>query len=294
MKLFTLGKTVAMILLMTTAPVVAGTFSQPGGLAVDANGNLYVASQLTNQVFVFDKTLTPQPQLTISAGLSQPISLAIDTKGVLYVGNIGTTPQITAYNPNAFQTVARSFAAFRPYALAIGADNVLYSFDNATTLNVYNTTLVASTLQSYNVSAQFGKSTPGVAAMGSDNGLFYVWNANNLNYASEAQLFANKISVISGLGTVLGSASFAMTFDKFHNAFVTDLGTKSVGLLQANFAASYPLIGNLPAFPTGIALDKARNRLFVSLPSLNMVNVYTITYNANNIPSGATFVKTLR
>ncbi len=145
MKLSHLVKTIATILPMMAVPAIAGTFSQPGGLAVDPSGNLYVANQLSNKVVVFDKNFAPQPQLTITAGLDQPISLAIDptsidfgAPGVLYIGNIGKTARITSYALGGTAISSTAFYAFRPYALAIGAGHVLYEFDNGATLNAYN------------------------------------------------------------------------------------------------------------------------------------------------------------
>ncbi len=292
MKFSLIMKAIATILPMMTAPAVAGTFSQPGGLALDANGNLYVASQLSNKVVVFDKNFVPQPQLTITAGLDQPISLAIDKTGVIYVGNIGVNARITAYNPNGTQITNRVYPAFRPYALAIGADNVLYDFDNAATLNIYNTMLQPSTLQSINIATQL-KRTNGVSAILSNAGLFYVMDGQYLHFASEPEVIAGRITSVGAVGP-FGSSSFAMIADNFHNFFITDENNKAVNFVSANLSVATGLINNLPSIPTGIALDKARNRLFVSFPGLNMVNVYKLTYGTNNVATAATLLTTLR
>ncbi len=296
MKLSHLIKTAAIILPAMTAPVAAGTFSQPAGLAVDPNtGNLYVANQLSNKVIVFDKNFAQQTNLTITAGLDQPISLAIDPAGVLgaggvlYVGNIGVRARITTYALGSTQISTNFFAAFRPYALAIGSGHVLYDFDNATTLNIYSTTFGTVTLQSY---ASTGlQSSPGLGAIGLNNGVFYIGDGQRVEVFSEPQLLANKVQGNSASGPIAGS-TFAMTFDNFHNAFITDPTNKAV--VVRTVPGALTLIQNLSSFPSGIALDKARNRLFVSFPSLNMINVYTVTYDANNLPTGATFVKSLK
>ena len=155
MKALHIAKAIATILPMMTAPAFAGAFSQPTGLAVDSSGSLYVANQLSSKVLVFDKNFAAQPQLTITAGLNQPISLAIDPapvfaqKGTLYVGNIGGAARITTYTLGGTQFTGTTYPAFRPYALAIGGDHVLYDFDNAATLNMYNTTFGTAILQSY-------------------------------------------------------------------------------------------------------------------------------------------------
>jgi hypothetical protein len=295
MKLSHIIKSVAVILAAMTAPVAAGTFSQPTGLAVDHNtGNLYVANQLSNTVVVFDKNLVQQAKLTITAGLSQPISLAIDptlgSTGTLYVGNIGSTPRITTYALGGTQISNNAFPAFRPYALAIGADHVLYEFDNAATLNIYNTVLGTTVLQS--LSAGVVQFKPGLGAIGSDNGLFLLGDGfTQVDYYPEPILWKG---IPAGHPTGTAAAStFAMSFDNFHNAFITDPTSKAVVVQSGVGVQGFPLIQNLTSFPSGIALDKPRNRLFVSFPSANSVKVYTITYNANNIPTGVTFLKNL-
>ena len=74
-----------------------------------------------------------------------------------------------------------------------------------------------------------------------------------------------------------------MNFNNFHNAFITD-PTGNAIVVRA-IVGAVTLIKNLPSFPSGIALDKARNRLFVSFPNTNSVNVYKITYDGNNVPA---------
>jgi DNA-binding beta-propeller fold protein YncE len=296
MKLAHLIKSVAVILAAMTAPVAAGTFSQPTGLAVDPNtGNLYVANQLSNTVVVFDKNLVQQAKLTITAGLSQPISLAIDptlgSTGTLYVGNIGSTPRITTYALGGTQISNNAFPAFRPYALAIGADHVLYEFDNASTLYIYNTVVRTFTIQSFSASQIQNK--PGLAAIGSDNGLFFYGDGQQIDFSSEPDLWRfNGTIRVSPLGPIAGS-TFAMNFDNFHNSFITDPTNKAIIAQVGAEINAFTLIKNLTSIPSGIALDKPRNRLFVSFPSANLVKVYTITYNANNIPTGVTFLKNL-
>ena len=298
MKALHIAKAIATILPMMTAPAFAGAFSQPTGLAVNSSGSLYVANQLSSKVLVFDKNFAAQPQLTITAGLNQPISLAIDPapvfaqKGTLYVGNIGGAARITTYTLGGTQFTGTTYPAFRPYALAIGGDHVLYDFDNAATLNMYNTTFGTAILQSYpSVSMQY---TPGLGAIGSDNGLFYIGDGKTILQYPEAMLYANHPAAgffpIISSGPIAGS-SFAMNFDNFHNAFITD-PTGNAIVVRA-IVGAVTLIKNLPSFPSGIALDKARNRLFVSFPNTNSVNVYKITYDGNNVPLTATLLKTL-
>jgi DNA-binding beta-propeller fold protein YncE len=295
MKLSHLTLTIAAILPLLTAPVAAGTFSQPGGLAVDPNGNLYVANQTSNKVLVFDKNFAPQPQLTITAGLDQPISLALDTPGIfggpgiLYVGNIGNTARITSYALGGAAISNISFYAFRPYALAMGADHVLYEFDNATTLNIYNTAI-----DNYKILSVTLNANPGIGAIGSDNGIFFFGNGQTLKARPEIELLSNIVRGNFGDTGPIAGSTFAMAFDNFHNGFITDPTNNAVVVRLQLGRGALTLISKLTSFPSGIAVDKARNRLFVSFPNTNTVNVYKITYDTLNQPMTATLLTTLK
>jgi NHL repeat-containing protein len=68
------------------APAIGG-FSSPCGLAVDqSNGDLYVADQGKNKVFIFDSTGAYKGKVADST-LSAPCGLALDSTGNLYVRN---------------------------------------------------------------------------------------------------------------------------------------------------------------------------------------------------------------
>jgi hypothetical protein len=69
----------------TTAPVFwqpgqGIQFISPGGLAVDASGNLYVADDVTSQI----AKIMPGLANLISDGGGSPESIALDTSGILY------------------------------------------------------------------------------------------------------------------------------------------------------------------------------------------------------------------
>lgn len=120
--------------------VSAATLSTPGGIAVDANGNLYIADQNNHRVIEYDTPLISdtiadrvfgQPDLITNAAASSGVSatnlaaaagVAVDGSGNLYIADThnhrvlrfdtpvpGATLAITSLNPSAVAAASRSF-----------------------------------------------------------------------------------------------------------------------------------------------------------------------------------------
>ncbi len=107
-----------------------------------------------------------------------------------------------------------------------------------------------------------------------------------MGFMSEPGLWANNPGP-THFYTLGNVAPQGLAFDNFHNGFVIT-GSRSVVTLNGDV-----LIQNLPSQPGGIALDKNRNLLFVSLPNGNVVQVYTISYDSFHNPVSASFLKSI-
>ncbi len=75
------------------APVETITgLTEPAGLAVDPNGNLYVVELVSNDVKVFKPgQLTPFETLLPGPGSPEFQTVAVDARGTVYVGTSSTT-----------------------------------------------------------------------------------------------------------------------------------------------------------------------------------------------------------
>ena len=65
--------------------------NNPLGMAVDANGNLYVANTGANNILVFSSRYALQTSQTITQNISLPDAVAFDPAGNLWVANFNTS-----------------------------------------------------------------------------------------------------------------------------------------------------------------------------------------------------------
>lgn len=112
-----------------TRAVTLNDSNGPDGLALDANGNLWVGMTGNSTVVEFTASQlassdTPTPKVTIGSdgtSLAYPASLAFDAQGNLWVGNVGG--RIEMYTPSqlaASNTLSPSVAITGTYTQALG------------------------------------------------------------------------------------------------------------------------------------------------------------------------------
>ena len=101
---------------------------QPDAIAVDSNGDIYVASRFST---VEEFSATGSLLRTLSTGLSTPVSLSLDSAGNLYVGDSGNN----------------DVEEFAPYATA-----PTYTVDSATQITVTAVTTPAIVTSAQNIS----------------------------------------------------------------------------------------------------------------------------------------------
>jgi hypothetical protein len=110
--------------------------SSPGGIALDAQGNLYVPNENTSTTTVYAPgSNTPSMILT---GVDAPEAVAVDASGNIYICNRGSDPGIAIYPPGQTtpsQHLTSSLLTI-PAQVAFDASGTLYISDNYTGISV--------------------------------------------------------------------------------------------------------------------------------------------------------------
>jgi len=115
----------------------SGGLQSPAFLSFGPDGNLYVVSSATNEVFRYNGQTGAFMDVFVKAanngGLQQPIGLAFDARGNLYVGGAASN-NIVRFDPNGNPSVfvpARTGGLTDPEGLAFGPDGNLYVWSSA-------------------------------------------------------------------------------------------------------------------------------------------------------------------
>jgi len=112
-----------------TQRFVIGTSSD--GVAVDANGNVYVCAVQNNEVIKMTPSGSGYSMSYVAFGLSQPRGVAVDAQGVVYVAQTGS-PQIIEEVPSGgtyVQSTLLATGSVQPQALALDSNHNLYFND---------------------------------------------------------------------------------------------------------------------------------------------------------------------
>ena len=245
--------------------------SFPRGLAVDAKGNLYVANSGGNDILVYTNSYAQATAKTITANVSNPTAVAIDAKGNLWVANYGTSNggpngSVAEYTAGKQDTASSiTTGILGPNALAVdGAGNVWVVNDNVN-ISVYNPPVPFVT--GITLAKTFAPNFPlyGLAVTGGT----IAWGTNTaMNFGSTTLGLVSGTLSYNGYPNMTG---FALATDASGNIYVGNLdGTVDVatsggayGLLQLSFA------------PSGIAIDNARGRVYLSNYNGNSILVYS-------------------
>lgn len=138
-----------------TSHVSDNNLNNPGGIAFDASGNLYVGD-LQSKILVYDHAGGADIANLSDANLNAPTSLAFDLSGVLYAAdaNNGT---VLKYSAGVFSIVNTGGTMMSiPHDVAVGPDGNLYVLDiSGSTGGIYKLnpgTGIASEIVNYSTS----------------------------------------------------------------------------------------------------------------------------------------------
>jgi hypothetical protein len=243
------------------------TLSYPYGLTVDAAGNLYAANLFAG-VTVYNLKL--QYEGAITAGVAIPVAVGVNFEGNIFVAN-NSTGTITVYNP-AWQQIGTitdpNLAA--PTNLYIDPDDTIWVLDGQGTVHTY--------LSNY---TPLPTTQTGGTALGPWGSSITVWGIANGSGGYTEDLGNRDLMVRNNpyfpsffpTGSPLAGGE---TQDFYGQQYVTDFAHNQVQIWSSNGAYMVGLV-NTPSAPAGVAVDTIHNRIYVALPYLSEIVVYSRT-----------------
>jgi len=246
--------------------------SYPRGLAVDAKGNLYVANSGGNDILVYNPNYGQTTAKTITQNISNPSGVAFDPQGNLWVSNYGTSNggangSVAEYT-NGKQNTNASITSgiLGPNAIAVDGLGNVWVENDYTNVTVYAPSYVYT--QPYSLIRTLTPS-PTVYGITVSDGAFS-WGANG----GVSQVAATPV-VVSG--TISG---FAYGNDNGYALASDASGQVYMGNTDGSVNIASPLVFEygflqLTFAPSGIAIDNARGRVYLSNYNGNSISVYS-------------------
>ncbi len=266
-----------LLVLATASFAVTPTIELPRGLAVDAKGNLYVANAGGNNILVYSPGYVLQTSKTITQGVDTPFGVAFDLLGDLWVANNGNN-SITEYiggklNSNATINQGQGLS---PESLAFDGTGNLWVQDSFTYLIMYEAFSPYSFPKFQQQEISTGQNYYGIATVA--GGLWVGGTAQVTVFAAAPLLLGDTNSPI----TINGNTGFTMASDASGKVYICNLdGSVQIGAPAQQpdgtgtvTVTSQPFL-QLTFVPTGIAIDNARKRIYLSNYNSNSISVYS-------------------
>ena len=260
---------IAAILLLLSLGARAQNLNLPLGVAVDSNSNIYVAN-LFGGITVYGPGFARKT--TITQGVAFPASVAIGNDGTVYVANNGGN-SITEYSAASFAQESLSIPITLPTQVVVGSYNEVYVVASNGTVSMFDP---FGTLRSEvnAVNTETLVITPRLAQ-------FWVQNSgSSTEPAFEYDMFT--IDIAANLNGFVGGGPYtgflptrATPNLKTGDTWITDYINQHVIRVDANGNTTVEIT---PAgAPYGIALDTTKQRIYVTEPALNQVEVFSLT-----------------
>ena len=260
--------TVIVVIALAACQARAATsLSNPMGMTVDANGNLYVANLAqapsTGSILVYNPKYVQQTARTITTGIDLPTGVAFDSQGNLYVANLGNS-SITRYNGAGYMDASPITSNIdRPLGVAVDSLDDVWVNNAGNYLSVYSP-----------FGSQIDTWTPGarIDSIATQGEWFVVGKDTTWSQPPAGEFLTNK-------GTT-GERQFpshyeavAATFNSAGNYYMAQ-ATGEVDIINpATGSRIFLLMATYP--PGGIAVDSKRGHLFLSNSIGNTIDVYT-------------------
>ena len=237
--------------LVPSLTTLASGLANPFGVAVDGNGNVYIADSSNNAIKEWVKTSNTVSTL-VSSGLSGPQGVAVDGSGNVYIADTGNNAieEWVSSSNTVITLVTSSAGLFVPSGVAVDGSGNVYIADYGN--NAIKEWVASSSTLVTLVSS--GLSRPsGVAVDGSGN--VYIADFGN-NAVKEWVASSNTVATLVSSGV---NGPFGVAVDGSANVYIGDSGNGAVKEWVASSNTVVTLVSSGLSFPTGVAVDGSRN-----------------------------------
>lgn len=255
--------------------------NHPKGMALDANGNLYVANfgsggggpeAPQGNILAYNPQYAQIAAKSFGGGdINAPTGVAFDSFGKLYVSNAGNW-KVTVYDPanGNKQDTTKIITNQVKYPVSIAVDGL----DNIWVVNSDGTSPSGSSVTMYGFDGVLlNKGTPPsyTNAVATRGAFVDLAEERGMEYLRTFEVLTNNIQ--HPLLTI-GSSVTAVAFDSKGKQY---LGTRDKRLLRCegvNGGLGCGFLRNIDYVPSGIAVDAQRNRIYVSSDVRGTVDVF--------------------
>ena len=245
--------------------LVSSGLKAPGAVAVDANGNVYIADSGDNAVKEWNTTLAA----LVASGLSNPQGVAVDSKGNVYIADSADNA-IKEWNAvtKAVTPLVSSGISY-PADVAVDAQGNVYFSDyghNAIKEWTAATGLV-NTLVSTGLNAPRGVA---VDALGN------VYFADSKNNAIKKWIAGSSPQVVTLVSSGLNTPS-GVAVDGDGNVYIADTSNNAIKEWNPLNSAVATLVSSGLKGPTGVAVDGQGN-VYIANTNANAISKFTPAY----------------
>ena len=227
--------------------LVSSGLSLPQAVAVDTQGNVYIADQGTNAITQWNAA-TGQVTALVDSGLNAPAGLAVDGQGNVYIADSGHNA-IKQWIAATGQVTTRLTGLSGPQGLALDALGNLYIADTGNqTVQKWD-----AASQQVSVLVASGLNTPVAVAVDVQGNVYVADSGNNAVYEWPAG-GSSLTTLVSGLNGPTGVA-----VDGQGNVYVADTGNNALKQWSAATQQVTALVSSGLNSPAGLAVDGAGN-----------------------------------
>jgi sugar lactone lactonase YvrE len=259
----------------STVSLGGGQFTDPVGLAIDGNGNVYVANEgSTTLSEVPSGCLTTSCVSTINTTYNRPFGLTIDGAGNLYVAFplsgvfYMITPACAATNSTSCYTKpGLGYSYGRPQDIAVDVSGNLYVVDILTRSILMLTPNCTSASCVSKLGGTFSFSSPSGIAVDSSGNVYVVDGVANALYMMTPN--CTNASCVSTLGGGF-SSPYGVAADNKGNLYVTGYGDATLKELPVTCSSAScvtTLVSNV-THPTYVKLDSNGNLYYANAFSI--------------------------